>query len=689
MKDYIVSKIKNVAILGHGGSGKTSLAEALLYSAGTIDRMGNVIAGNTVSDYDAEETKRQCSISSSILPIEWNDYKINIIDTPGFFDFIGEQYQGLRAVDAAVLVLSGKSGVTVGAEKAWEICRKHNIPLIIYINKLDDEAADFNRVVNELRDSFGKSVAPFLSPVKEGEEITGFINVVDFKTRKFEGDKAYDVETTDEMKAEVAPIREMIIESVAETDDELMTKFFDGVEFTVEEIKSGLSAGIKSRAIVPVLCGSALKNQGTRLLLDAIVNYIPSADKGTSIIAVDKNDEPVEIEADANKPLVAQVFKTIADPFIGRFSFVRIYQGTLKKDSVVINTNKDKEEKISKICIIRGKKQTDTDKLIAGDIGAVPKLNDTSTCDTLCDKSFQVILDSINFPAPVTSMAIMPKAKGDEEKISSGIHKIMEEDKTVSFVHNSETHEQVLSGIGEQHIEVVVSKLKTKYNVDVDLKVPKVPYRETIRKSVKVEGKHKKQSGGHGQYGHVWIEFEPIDADGLVFEENVFGGSVPKNFFPAVEKGLKESMEHGVLAGYPVVGLKATLYDGSYHSVDSSEMAFKMAANLAYKNGLPQAMPVLLEPIGALTVTVPNSYMGDIMGDINKRRGRVLGSDQQSDGTVVITADVPMAEMAKFATDLRSMTQGRGSFALEFKAYEQAPDHVAKKIIEESAKEKE
>lgn len=689
MKDYIVSKIKNVAILGHGGSGKTSLAEAILYSAGTIDRMGNVMAGNTVSDYDAEEVKRQCSISSSILPIEWNDYKINIIDTPGFFDFIGEQYQGLRAVDAAILVLSGKSGVTVGAEKAWEICRKHNIPLIIYINKLDDEAADFNRVVNELRDSFGKSVAPFLSPVKEGDEITGYINVVDFKTRKFEGEKVLDVETTDEMKAEVAPIREMIIESVAETDDDLMTKYFDGVEFTVEEIKAGLSAGIKSRAIVPVLCGSALKNQGTRLLLDAIVNYIPSADKGTSIIAVDKNDEPVEIEVDPNKPLVAQVFKTIADPFIGRFSFVRVYQGTLKKDSVVVNTNKEKEEKISKICIIRGKKQIETDKLIAGDIGAVPKLNDTTTCDTLCDKSFQVILDNINFPAPVTSMAIMPKAKGDEEKISSGIQKIMEEDKTVAFAHNSETHEQVLSGIGDQHIEVIVSKLKSKYNVDVDLKEPKVPYRETIRKSVKVEGKHKKQSGGHGQYGHVWIEFEPTDADGLVFEENVFGGSVPKNFFPAVEKGLKESMEHGVLAGYPVVGLKATLYDGSYHSVDSSEMAFKMAANLAYKNGLPQAMPVLLEPIGTLTVTVPNSYMGDIMGDVNKRRGRVLGSDQQSDGTVIITADVPMAEMAKFATDLRSMTQGRGSFALEFKAYEQAPDHIAKKIIEESAKNKE
>ena len=687
MKDYCVSKIKNVALLGHGGSGKTSLAEAILYSCGATDRMGNVMSGNTVSDYDAEEIKRQCSISASILPVEWNDYKINIIDTPGFFDFIGEQYQGLRAVDAAVLVLSGKSGVTVGAEKSWEICRKHNIPLIIYINKLDDESSDFNRVVNELRDSFGKSVAPFLNPVKEGNEITGYINVVDFKTRKFEGDNVLDIETTDEMKAEVAPIREMIIESVAETDDDLMTKFFDGVEFTVDEIKSGLSAGIKSRAIVPVLCGSALKNQGTRLLLDAIVNYIPSADKGTSIIAVNKNDEPVEISPDPDKPVVAQIFKTIADPFIGRFSFVRVYQGTLKKDTTLINTNKDKEEKISKICIIRGKKQIDTDKLIAGDIGAIPKLSDTSTCDTLCDKSFQVILDTINFPAPVTSMAVMPKAKGDEEKISSGIHKIMDEDKTVAFKHNVETHEQVLSGIGEQHIEVVVSKLKAKYNVDVELKEPKVPYRETIRKSVKVEGKHKKQSGGHGQYGHVWIEFEPTEAEGLVFEENVFGGSVPKNFFPAVEKGLKESMEHGVLAGYPVVGLKATLYDGSYHSVDSSEMAFKMAANLAYKNGLPQAMPVLLEPIGALTVTVPNNYMGDIMGDINKRRGRVLGSDQQPDSTVLITADVPMAEMAKFATDLRSMTQGRGSFAFEFKAYEQAPDHIAKKIIEESKNE--
>jgi len=686
MKDYVVSKIKNVALLGHGGSGKTSLAEAMLFSSGTTDRIGNVMNGNTVSDYDAEEIKRQCSISASILPIEWNGNKINIIDTPGFFDFIAEQYQGLRAVDAAILVLSGKSGVTVGAEKAWDICRRHNIPLIIYINKLDDEKADYNNVLNQLRNSFGKSVAPFMTPIVEGSEIKGFINVVDSTVRVFEGDKVLDGPITEDQKEEVSPIRDMIIESVAETDDELMAKYFDGIEFTIDEIKAGLSAGIKSRTLVPVLCGSSVKNQGTRLLLDAIVSYIPSAHKSTSILATDKNDEPVEIDVDPDKPLVAQVFKTIADPFIGRFSFIRVYQGTLKKDSTVLNSSKNKEEKISKICIIRGKKQIETDKLIAGDIAAVPKLNDTATGDTLCDKSFVVTLERIKFPAPVLSMAIMPKAKGDEEKISSGLHKIMEEDPTISLVHNVETHQQVLSGIGEQHIEVTVSKLKSKYNVEVDLAEPKVPYRETIRKSVKVEGKHKKQSGGHGQYGHVWIEFEPTDNEGLVFEENVFGGAVPKNYFPAVEKGIKESMEHGVLAGYPVVGLKATLYDGSYHSVDSSEMAFKMAANLAYKNGLPQASPVILEPIGTLNATVPNANMGDLMGDINKRRGRVLGSDQQADGTVVITADVPMAEMAKFATDLRSMTQGRGSFSLEFKAYEQAPEHVSKKIIEESAK---
>ncbi len=688
MKDYPVAKLRNIVLLGHGRAGKTSLAEALLFASGATDRLGNIASGNTVSDYDPEEIKRLCSISASTMPLEWREVKINLIDTPGYFDFVGEQIEALSAADCAVLVISGKSGVSVGAEKAWAMCAKKGIPMMIFINKLDDEKSDYQKVLNELKDTFGKCIAPCLVPIKNGEKIDGFVNVVDMTSRRWEGDQRIDGPVPEGMDDEINPVREMIMEAVAETDDELMTKYFDGIEFTPEEIYDGLKYGTRNRQIVPVLCGSAIKNQGTQLLMDAIMKYTAGPHKVTKL-AEDAAGEPVEIECEPDAPLALQCFKTIADPFIGRLSFVRVYRGTLKKDSTVYNANKKAEEKIGRIYMMRGKKQIEVDKLIAGDIGAIPKLTITATGDSLCDKANQVIFEALEFPEPVASMAIMPKAKGDEEKISSSLAKMMEEDKTISLKHNTETKEQILSGVGEQHIEVIISKLKAKYNIDVDLKEPKLPYGETIRKAVKAEGKHKKQSGGHGQYGHVWIEFEPTDSLELVFEEKVFGGAVPKNFFPAVEKGLKESMAHGVLAGYPVVGLKATLYDGSYHSVDSSEMAYKMAANLAYKAGLAQASPVLLEPIGTLTVNLPNADMGDVMGDINKRRGRVLGSDPQSDGTVTITADVPMAEMAKFSTDLRSITQGRGSYSLVFRAYEQAPDHVAKKVMEESAKEKE
>lgn len=686
MKDYPVAKRRNLVLLGHGRAGKTSLAEALLFCAGASERLGTIAAGNTVSDYDAEEIKRLCSISTSLLPLEWNGGKINVIDTPGYFDFVGEQAEAVAAADCALLVVSGKSGVSVGAEKAWTICEKKGIPLMIFINKLDDEKADYHKVLNQLKDTFGKRIAPVLVPIKNGEHIDGFVNVVDMNSRKWDGDQVIDGPVPEGMEAEIQPVRDMIMEAVAETDDDLMNKYFEGEEFTPEEIYSGLKHGTGKREIVPVLCGSALKNHGTRLLLDAVMKYLPGPDLFPRL-AEDAAGDPVEIEADPAAPLAAQCFKTIADPFIGRLSFIRVYRGTMKKDSVVYNANKKADEKIGRIYFLRGKKQIETEALAAGDIGAVPKLTLTATGNTLCDKSAPVLFEEIEFPAPVTSMAIMPKAKGDEEKISAGLQKMMEEDKTIRLANNAETKQQVISGIGEQHIEVVTSKLKAKYGVDVTLAEPKVPYRETIRKTVKAEGKHKKQSGGHGQYGHVWIEFAPTDSEELVFEEKVFGGAVPKNFFPAVEKGLKDSMAHGVLAGYPVVGLKATLYDGSYHSVDSSEMAFKTAANLAFKAGLAQASPVLLEPIGTLTVNVPNANMGDVMGDVNKRRGRVLGSDPQDDGTVTITADVPMAEMAKFSTDLRSMTQGRGSFSFAFRAYEQAPEHVAKKIIEESAKE--
>jgi len=686
MKEYPVANIKNVVLLGHGRAGKTTLAEALLHSAGATERMGSIAQGNTVSEYDAEEIKRLCSISASILPLDWGGGKVNLIDTPGYFDFVGEQAQAVSAADSAVLVISGKSGVSVGAEKAWTLCEKNNIPLLIYINKVDDEKADYQKVLNELKEKFGKRIAPFMVPIKNGDTIEGFVNVAKMTARRWENGQRIDIPVPDDMAEEIGPVRDMIMEAVAETDEDLMAKYFDGEEFTRDEIIKGLKFGTASRKIIPVLCGSAVEDRGTRMLLDAIVDYLPNPDFSLKV-AEDAAGDPVEIEADLDGTLAAQCFKTIADPFIGRMSFIRVYRGTLKKDSTVYNVNKKAEEKIGRIYIMRGRKQIETDQLVAGDIGAVQKLSVTATGDTLCDKGAQVTFSPITFPQPVTSMAIMPKAKGDEEKISAGLAKMMEEDKTIRLVNNAETKQQVLSGIGEQHIEVVVSKLKAKYGVDVTLVEPKVPYRETIRKAVKAEGKHKKQSGGHGQYGHVWIEFEPTDSEDLVFEEKVFGGAVPKNFFPAVEKGLRDSMAHGVLAGYPVVGLKATLYDGSYHSVDSSEMAFKMAANLAYKAGLAQASPVLLEPIGSLSVNIPNANMGDVMGDINKRRGRVLGSEPQDDGTVTITADVPMAEMARFATDLRSLTQGRGSFSFAFSSYEQAPEHIAKKIIEQSAKE--
>lgn len=686
MKDYPVAKLRNVVLLGHGRAGKTSLSEALLYCAGVVERLGTTAAGNTVSDYDAEEIKRLCSIGTSVLPLEWNGGKINLLDTPGYFDFIGEQAEAVAAADCALLVVSGKSGVSVGAEKAWALCEKQGIPLMIFINKLDDEKADYHKVLTQLKDVFGKKIAPFFVPIKKDDRVDGFVNVVDMSSRRWDGDKIVDGPVPDGMEDEIQPVRDMIMEAVAETDEDLMNKYFEGEEFTAEEIHRGLKYGTGRRDIVPVLCGSAVKNKGTRLLLDAMMEFLPAPD-AVEKLAEDEAGEPVELAADPEAPLAAQCFKTIADPFIGRLSFIRVYRGTLKKDATVYNVNKKADEKISRIYIMRGKKQIEADTLKAGDIGAVPKLAATATGDSLCEKGKAVLFETITFPEPMTQMAIMPKAKGDEEKISGGLHKMMEEDKTIRLANNAETHQQVISGIGEQHIEVVISKLKAKYGVEVELAEPKVPYRETIRKAVKAEGKHKKQSGGHGQYGHVWIEFEPTDSDELVFEEKVFGGAVPKNFFPAVEKGLKESMLHGVLAGYPVVGLKATLYDGSYHSVDSSEMAFKTAAGLAYKAGLAQASPVLLEPIGTLTVNLPNANMGDVMGDINKRRGRVLGSDPQDDGTVTITADVPMAEMAKFSTDLRSITQGRGSYTLAFRAYEQAPEHIAKKIIEESKAE--
>ncbi|MBE7012261.1 MAG: elongation factor G [Ruminococcaceae bacterium] len=684
MKLYDTSKIRNFCLLGHGNSGKTSLAEAMLYTAGSVEKLGRTRDGNTATDFDPEEIKRKFSISTAVANCDWGGMKFNIIDTPGFFDFVGEVQQGIRVADAAIIVLSGKSGLTVGAEKAWNYTEERKLPKIIFINKVDDERVDYYKVLDQLREKYGKRIAPFQIPIREGDKITGFVNVVEKEARKFQGDRTVTASVPDDMAADIEPIRNMINEAVAESSEELMDRFFAGEEFTLEETYAALRAGVAKGEIVPVLCGSAYNKLGISSLMNAILAYFPSADTEEYIPAKKTDGTEARRKVSINDPLAALVFKTVADPYVGKLSYFKVYSGTMTPDTTVYNPNKEKNERIGKIFALVGKKQTEVEKLSAGDIGAVAKLAATETGDTLCSLSDHVILEGINFVKPNMSLAVVPKAKGDEEKISQGLARLMEEDKTFIVENNVETHQQVIKGLGDQHIDILVSKLKNKFGVEVSLEAPKVPYREAIRKAVKAEGKHKKQSGGHGQYGHVWIEFEPCESETLIFEEKVFGGSVPKNYFPAVEKGLQDCMQKGVLAGYPVVNLKATLVDGSYHPVDSSEMAFKTAAGLAFKSGLEQASPVLLEPIGHLKVMVPDTYTGDIIGDINKRRGQMLGMTPQGNGDTLIEGEIPVAEMYSYANDLRSMTQGRGEFEFEFERYQEAPQNVADKVIAEN-----
>ncbi len=683
MRQFGIDDIRNVGILGHGGSGKTSLAEAIFKFAGVSDRFGKVADGTTVTDFDPEEIKRKISINSAIASFEYNDTKINIIDTPGFFDFVGEIVQAVRVIDSAVIVLSGKSGVTVGAEKSWDYCVERNIPKIMFINKMDDEHADFHKVMEQLRDKFGKTVAPFQVPIIENYKMLGFVDVVSMKAKYFQDGPLREEEIPASMMAEVEPIREMIIESAVETSEELMERFFEGDTFTVDEIKKAVKAGVREGTLVPVLCGSALTNRGLGVLLDSILKYLPAPSDAQPEVTTAGD----EIAYDKNAAFSALVFKTVADPFVGKLSYFKVCSGEIKADSTVYNSSIKANEKIGKLYYTFGKKQSETPVITAGDIGAVAKLAGTKTGHTLCAVGSDIEIEGINFPVANLSLAIVPKAKGDEEKISSGLQKLCDEDLTIKIGNNKETKEMIISGVGEMHLDVIVSKLQSKFGVGVDLKEPKVPYREAIRKKVKVEGKHKKQSGGHGQFGHVWIEFEPGEKEELTFEEKIFGGAVPKNYFPAVEKGLQECILHGVLAGYPVVNLKATLVDGSYHPVDSSEMAFKVAASLAYKKGMEEASPMLLEPIGHLEVLVPSEVMGDIIGDINKRRGRVLNMEPYDKKNQKVTAEVPLSEVHKYATDLRSMTQGRGSFTIEFERYEEAPAQIAEKIIEASKKE--
>jgi len=687
MKDYTVDKIRNVCLLGHGGAGKTSLAEAIMYNTGVLERLGKVSEGTSTLDFDPEEIRRKVSVSTALGPCEWKDCKINILDTPGYFDFVGEVRQGMKVADCALIVVSGKSGVSVGTEKGWEYANDCKIPRAFFINKMDEENADFDKTMSQLEDTFGKSAVAFTLPIIIDGKFRGIVDVLEEKAFTFEKDKFLEVPVPEGLKAGVTAQLDKIKELVAETDEVLMEKYFAGEEFSEEDIETGLRKSIMDGSLAAVYCGSSMLNQGVKYFMDAIIKFMPSP-RDLPPVTVKKPDseEEVKLKCDNSEPLSALVFKTIADPFVGRISIIKVCSGMLRSNSAVYNSVQDKQERIAQIFLLRGKKQIPVDKLNAGDIGAVAKLLYTGTNDTLCEASRPFIIEGIEFPEPVVSMAVEPKAKGDEEKISAGLHKLLDEDPTFKIITNNETHQTLISGMGEQHLDVIVSKLKNKFNVAVNLTDPRIPYREAIRKKVKVEGKHKKQSGGHGQYGHVWIEFEPCDAERLLFEEKIFGGSVPKQYYPAVEKGLLECINKGVLAGYPVVNLKATLIDGSYHDVDSSEMAFKLAAHIAFKKGLEQASPVLLEPIDHIEVLVPESYMGDVIGDLNKRRGRILGMNPAEKNMQQVVAEVPEGELFKYATDLRSMTQGRGNFKQSFERYEDAPPMVSAKIIEEARK---
>ena len=690
MKDYSCEKIRNVCLLGHGNAGKTTLAEAMLNITGATDRFGSVVDGNTVMDYDPEEIKRKFSISTALAPIEWKDIKINLIDTPGYFDFVGEMLEGLSVADGAAILVGGKDGLQVGTEKAWKEVNDKKIPRMFVISKLDEENADFTKVYNDLKDKFGNSVVVIQFPIIEDGKVKGIVDVPHMKAIYFNGKEITEGEVPANLLSEAESYKEGIAEAVAETDEDLMEKYFSGEAFTGDEINNGIKNGTKAGEIAPVLCISSIQKAGISLFMDAIYKYMPAHCEHESYKVLNASTkEPVEIKIGENEPLVVHVFKTIADPFVGKISFLKVISGTLMPDSTVYNVNKEKTEKISSLFAMKGKQQINVKKLVAGDIGAVSKLSSTDTNDTLATKEKPVLVDPIKVPEPMLGMAIVPKTKGDEDKIGNGLSRILEEDPTFKMVLNTETKQTVIYGVGDQHLDILTNKLKNKFKVDVDLINPIVPYRETIKKKVKVEGKHKKQSGGHGQFGDVWIEFEPGPTEDLVFEEKIFGGAVPKQYFPAVEKGLRESMQKGVLAGYPVVNLKATLVDGKYHDVDSSEMAFKIAASLAYKEGMKQAGPVILEPICRVEVYIPDDYMGDIIGDLNKRRGRVLGMNPAEHGVQQVVAEVPQAEMLRYATDLRSITQGRGYYTMKFERYEEAPPMVAEKVIAEAARNNE
>ena len=680
---YSVQNIRNVCLLGHAGNGKTALAESLLYMTGAIDRMGRAVDGNTVCDYDPEETKRQISISLAVAPLEYKGCKINVIDTPGSFDFAGEVMEGLRAADAAIIVCSAKDGLSVGLEKAWKYCEERNMPRLIYISKTDEDNADYNATFEALRAKYGNKIAPVVVPIwDENKKITGIIDVLNKRAFEMQNGKRVEIDIPEGKDEVVTQFNDALKESVAETSEEFMDKFFSGEDFTYAEMIQGLRQGVRELSLFPVLCGSAINYMGSLMLLDYVADLLPNPMEGNYHKATRQDGETEEFVVSPGGVPTAFVFKTVADQY-GKYSFIKVLSGVITSDLSLVNARTGAAEKLGRLYVMKGKKAEEVKELTCGDIGAIGKMDKVKTGDTLCDPRKVVALKNIPFAEPNYAVAIAPKTRGQEDKVAQGLYRLNEEDPSFTIVNNAETHQMVLTGAGDIQVDVLVAKLKSRFNVDAELGEIRVPYREKIRKTVQKQGRHKKQTGGSGQFGDVWIRFEPNpDVEEMEFAEEVFGGSVPKNFFPAVEKGLREACTHGPLAGYPVVNLKAVLYDGSYHPVDSSEIAFKTAAQLAYKAAMPEASPVLLEPIGELKVTVPDNYMGDVIGDLNKRRGRVMGMTPTDDGEQLIEAEVPMAEMTTYAIDLRAMTQSRGSFTFHFVRYEDAPPAAQQKAID-------
>jgi len=692
MKNYPSENIRNVALISHGSAGKTSLTEALLFTSGTINRQGKIESGNTTTDYDPDEVKKQVTINVGLAPLEWDDVKINLLDTPGYFDFIGDVLGALRVADSVVTVVCAVSGVEVGTEKVWSYADDFELPRLVVINKLDRENADYEGTLEQLRSNFGPRVAPLQMPIGQEADFKGVVDLVSQKALKFseDGMKTIEEEVPGELQSQAQELREKLVEAIAEADDELLEKYLEGEELTDDEINQGLRQGVLKGKLIPVLCAAATSNYGTQPLLDLIKRYLPTPLDHKEIKGFKPDsDEEVFRKLSSDEPLSAFVFKTLADPYVGRINYFRLYSGTLKPDSQIYNSSQDLTERIGQVFTMRGKNQIQMEEVVAGDIACVAKLQNTITGDTICDRNDPIVFPGLQFPEPVISYAVEPKTKGDEDKVSSGLARFLEEDPTFKLERKAETKETVMSGLGELHLDIIVNRLAQKFGVDVGLSTPKVPYKETIKGQARVEGKHKKQSGGRGQFGHVYIEIEPAETgEGLVFENKIFGGAVPRQYVPAVEKGVSEAMEEGVVAGYPVVDITVRLVDGSYHTVDSSEMAFKVAGAQALRKGMEEAGAVLLEPIMDVEVVVPEAFMGDIMGDLNSKRGKILGMEPEGDQQK-IRAQVPMSEMFRYSIDLRSMTQGRGAFTSTFSHYEEVPNQVAEKIIEQAQEEKE